>query len=125
MNRFEDAIHNARRNEGELTSERFNELWLETQHAMFKDSVTLTDNYGFWWSYIPHFIHTPGYVYAYAFGELLVLALYARYQEVGDDFPDVYLNMLARRFRVATHNCTAPRRRLDRSRLLEQGSSDA
>jgi oligoendopeptidase F len=55
----------------------------------------MTDNYGMWWSYIPHFIHTPGYVYAYAFGELLVLALYARYQEVGAQFPQAYLDMLS------------------------------
>ena len=94
MNRFEDAIHTARRIEGELTTERLNELWLETQRAMFLDSVTMTEDYGLWWSYIPHFIHTPGYVYAYAFGELLVLALYARYQEVGAEFPEAYLNML-------------------------------
>ncbi len=94
MNRFEDAIHSARRSEGELTSERFGELWMETQRAMFGPSVTLTDNYSTWWSYIPHFIHTPGYVYAYTFGELLVLALYARYQQVGRVFSDLYLNML-------------------------------
>lgn len=95
MNRFEDSIHNARRTEGELTTERFNELWLETQRAMFQNSVTMTDNYGLWWSYVPHFIQVPGYVYAYSFGNLLVLALYARYQEVGAGFADAYLNMLA------------------------------
>jgi oligoendopeptidase F len=94
MNRFEHAMHTARRDEGELTSERFGELWLQTQHAMFGDSVTLTDDYGLWWSYIPHFIGAPGYVYAYAFGELLVLALYARYQQVGADFAPAYLEML-------------------------------
>ena len=94
MNRFEDAIHNARRTEGELPTERFNEMWLETQKAMFQNSVTITENYGLWWSYIPHFVHVPGYVYAYAFGELLVLALYARYQEMGDGFADKYLEML-------------------------------
>jgi len=94
MNRFEEAIHTARRNEGELTSTWLSQLWLETQRAMFGDSVTMTDDYGIWWSYISHFIHTPGYVYAYAFGELMVLALYARYQEVGADFPEAYLNML-------------------------------
>jgi cytochrome c-type biogenesis protein CcmF len=59
------------------------------------DSVTLTEDYGAWWSYIPHFVHTPGYVYAYSFGELLVLALYARYQEVGASFADSYVEMLA------------------------------
>ncbi|MBN1428639.1 MAG: M3 family oligoendopeptidase [Anaerolineae bacterium] len=95
MNRFEHAIHNARREEGELTAERFSEAWLETQRAMFGDSVTLTNNYSLWWSYIPHFVSTPGYVYAYAFGNLLVLALYARYQEMGADFAPVYLDMLA------------------------------
>ena len=95
MNRFEDAIHGARRTEGELTTERFNELWMETQRAMFVNSVSLTDDYGLWWSYIPHFINSPGYVYAYAFGELLVLSLYARYQQVGVEFPDKYLEMLS------------------------------
>jgi len=95
LNRFEEAIHTARRKEGELTTGRFNQLWLETQRAMFGDSVTMTEDYGIWWSYIPHFIHTPGYVYAYAFGELLVLALYARYEEDGSSFADAYLDMLA------------------------------
>jgi oligoendopeptidase F len=95
MNRFENAIHTARRNEGELTTERFNELWLEVQRAMFTDSVIMTDNYGLWWSYIPHMVHTPGYVYGYTFGNLLVLALYARYQEVGESFAGKYLDMLA------------------------------
>ncbi|GAB4457854.1 MAG: M3 family oligoendopeptidase [Anaerolineae bacterium] len=94
MNRFEDAIHNARRREGELTTDQFCDLWLETQRAMFSDSVTLTDDYGIWWSYIPHFIDVPGYVYAYAFGELLVLALYARYQQAGAGFADGYIEVL-------------------------------
>jgi oligoendopeptidase F len=95
MNRFEDVIHDNRRSEGELPTERFTELWLATQRAMFGDSVTITEDYGVWWSYIPHFIRTPGYVYAYSFGNLLVLALYARFREVGGDFPDRYLAMLS------------------------------
>ncbi len=94
MNRFEDAAHRARA-DGELTTESFSEMWLSTQRAMFADSVTLSADYGIWWSYIPHFIHTPGYVYAYAFGDLLVRALYARYQEAGEGFADLYLQMLA------------------------------
>ena len=94
MNRFEDRIHTARRTEGELAPERYGELWRETQTAMFRGSVTLGDPYTHWWSYIPHFVHTPGYVYAYAFGELLVLALYARYQEEGPGFADKYLGLL-------------------------------
>jgi oligoendopeptidase F len=95
MNRFEDAIHGVRRSEGELTTERFNELWMQTQRAMFMDSVSLTDDYGLWWSYVPHFVNSPGYVYAYAFGQLLVLSLYARYQQVGAEFADKYLDMLS------------------------------
>jgi oligoendopeptidase F len=94
MNRFEHAMHTARRAEGELTTERLSELWLATQRPMFGDSVTLTEDYGLWWSYVPHFLSTPGYVYAYAFGELLVLALYARYQQESDGFADRYLAML-------------------------------
>ena len=95
MNRFEDKMHNARRSEGELTSERLSELWLETQRAMFGDSVTITEEYGLWWSYVPHFLHTPGYVYAYSFGELLVLALYRLYQDEDEAFVPKYLELLA------------------------------
>ncbi|PSQ84906.1 MAG: oligoendopeptidase F, partial [Bacteroidetes bacterium QS_1_65_9] len=95
LNRFENKIHTARREEGELTSERFAEAWMETQRAMFAGSVTLEDHYRRWWSYIPHFLHTPGYVYAYAFGELLVLALYAEYERTGDSFSERYLDLLA------------------------------
>ena len=94
MNRFEQAVHTERREKGELAPERFGQLWLETQRAMFRDSVTLTEDYGLWWSYVSHFMHTPGYVYAYAFGELLVLALYARYRKAGPSFADRYLAML-------------------------------
>ncbi len=95
MNRFEHAAHTARRTEGELTADQFSELWLASQRAMFSDSVTMTEDYGVWWSYVPHFIHVPGYVYAYAFGNLLVLALYARYQQASADFAEAYLEMLA------------------------------
>ena len=95
MNRFEDSLHTARRTEGELPTERINEIWLTTQRNMFGDSVTLTDNYAWWWSYIGHFIHTPGYVYAYAFGELLVLALFNVYRKRGADFVPQYLEVLA------------------------------
>ncbi len=94
MNRFEHAIHTERRERGELSADRFADLWIQTQKKMFEGSVTLGDHYRYWWSYIPHFIHTPGYVYAYAFGELLVLALYARYLDNPQDFPDRYLALL-------------------------------
>ncbi len=95
MNRFENEIHNMRRREGELSPEDFSAVWLKTQREMFGDSVVLTDDYGFWWSYIGHFIHAPGYVYAYAFGELLVLSLYALYEEGFPGFVDRYLELLA------------------------------
>jgi len=95
MNRFEDSLHTARRTEGELPTERINEIWLTTQRAMFGDSVNLGDNYAWWWSYVGHFVHTPGYVYAYAFGELLVLALFNVYRKRGADFVPQYLEVLA------------------------------
>jgi oligoendopeptidase F len=95
MNRFENRIHNARREQGELSKQQFSEMWRETQVALYGDSVTLTEEYNIWWSYIPHFLHTPGYVYAYAFGELLVLALYEAYQEAGDGFAEKYIEMLS------------------------------
>ena len=94
MNRFEKAMHEGRRSRGELSSEELSAFWMATQEPMFGDSLTLREDYRLWWSYIPHFLSTPGYVYAYAFGELLVLALYARYQEEGQDFVKPYLNLL-------------------------------
>jgi len=95
MNRFEHGMHTARREEGELSTERLSEIWMETQAAMYGDSVNLRDNYGIWWSYVPHFLHTPGYVYAYAFGELLVLALFNLYKERGAEFIPQYIEVLA------------------------------
>lgn len=95
LNRFEHAAHTARREEGELSTARLNELWVQTQTQSFNGQVTTTDNYRFWWSYISHFIHTPGYVYAYAFGELLVLALYEIYKEDDDSFKDRYIALLS------------------------------
>lgn len=95
MNRFEDALHTARRAEGELPTERINELWMQSQQAMFGASVQMTENYGRWWSYVPHFLHTPGYVYAYSFGELLVLALFNLYRERGAAFVPQFIEVLA------------------------------
>ena len=94
MNRFEDAIHTRRREKGELTTEQFSSLWRDVQEELYGDSVTLTKSYDLWWCYIPHFLHTPGYVYAYAFGELLVLALYEEYRRSENGFADKYLEML-------------------------------
>lgn len=94
MNRFEDAVHNARRTRGELDADFISSAWHDTQSAMFGGSVRLLDHYRIWWSYIPHFVHSPGYVYAYAFGELLVLALYEQYLRQGDAFVPKYIEFL-------------------------------
>ncbi len=95
LNRFEDAIHTYRRNEGMLSSDTFNELWLSTQRPMYGDAVTLTDDYRHWWAHISHFVHTPGYVYAYAFGELLVLTLYQLYKDGAiERFSERYISLL-------------------------------
>ena len=94
LNRFEHAIHTARRDEGELPVERIAELWAAEQSRMFGDSVEVTDGYRSWWSYIPHFIGVPGYVYAYAFGYLFSLAIYRRYLDEGDSLVEPYLDLL-------------------------------
>jgi oligoendopeptidase F len=95
MNRFEDLVHTARRTEGELSIERFGELWTDSQEEMLGDSVEITDGYRSWWSYIPHFIASPGYVYAYAYGQLLALSVYERYEQRGPEFVPQYLELLA------------------------------
>jgi oligoendopeptidase F len=95
MNRFEDLVHIARRTEGELSVERFGELWSESQAELLGDSVEITEGYRSWWSYIPHFIGSPGYVYAYAYGQLLALSVYDRYEQRGAEFVPQYLELLA------------------------------
>jgi oligoendopeptidase F len=95
LTRFEEKLHHARRNDGELTAERINELWVDANKPMFGNSVELTDDYGWWWMYIPHFIHSPFYCYAYSFGELLVLALYQKYVKEGDAFVPRYIELLS------------------------------
>jgi oligoendopeptidase F len=78
-----------------LSVDRFGETWVETQAELFGDSVEITDGYGIWWSYVPHFINSPGYVYAYAYGQLLALSAYSRYLQEGDSFVPRYLELLA------------------------------
>jgi oligoendopeptidase F len=95
MNRFEDLVHTARREEGELSVARFGELWFDSQDELLGDSVEITDGYRSWWSYIPHFIGSPGYVYAYAYGQLLALSVYERYEQRGVEFVPQYLQLLA------------------------------
>jgi oligoendopeptidase F len=93
MNRFEHAVHTERRGQGELAPERIGELWLEVQDELFADSVS-TAGYAPWWSYIPHFTGSPGYVYAYAYGYLFSLAIYRPYVQEGDAMVEPYLELL-------------------------------
>jgi oligoendopeptidase F len=95
LTRFEEALHKARREEGELTAERVNALWLAANRPMHGDAVRLTDGYSWWWLYIGHFVRSPFYCYAYAFGELLVLALVQKYKEEGPSFVPKYLELLS------------------------------
>lgn len=95
MNGFEASVHNARRSEGELSIDRLGELWIQSQTEMLGSSVELEEDYRIWWSYIPHFIHVPGYVYAYAFGFLLAVSVYRLYEERGESFVPSYLEMLS------------------------------
>jgi oligoendopeptidase F len=95
MNRFEELVHTGRRTQGELSVQQLGDLWKESQTELLGDSVEITDGYRSWWSYIPHFINTPGYVYAYAYGQLLALSVYERYEQRGPDFVPQYLDLLA------------------------------
>jgi oligoendopeptidase F len=93
LNRFEDAVHTTRRGEGEISADRFSELWMQTQSDLLGDSVDL-DGYDTWWSYVPHFVVSPGYVYAYAYGYLFSLAIFRRYEREGDAIVEPYLDLL-------------------------------
>jgi oligoendopeptidase F len=95
MNQFEALVHTERREQGELSVERFGELWFETQTELLGDAVEISDNYRSWWSYVPHFINSPGYVYAYAYGQLLAMSVYERYLQEGSGFEQRYLELLA------------------------------
>ena len=93
LTRFEQTAHAARR-ERKLSSPDLCDYWLQANHALYGDAVEMLELYRWGWSYIPHFIHTPFYCYAYVFGELLVLSLYRMYQEEGRAFVPRYLELL-------------------------------
>lgn len=95
MHNFEQLVHTHRRNIGELKVSDFSKYWLDTQRDMFGSSVNVSQGYGNWWSYVPHFISTSGYVYAYAYGQLLALSVYAQYQKHGDSIVPAYEEMLS------------------------------
>ncbi len=90
---FERRVHLARR-DGELTSDRLGEIWLSVQHESLGDAVECGPGYDVFWTYIPHFIHAPFYVYAYAFGDCMVNSLYSVYQNAEAGFQDKYFDML-------------------------------
>ena len=90
---FERKVHTERRN-GELTSDRIGELWLEVQAESLGPAIAIQPGYEAFWTYIPHFIHSPFYVYAYAFGDCLVNSLYAVYQNAESGFQEKYFDML-------------------------------
>jgi len=108
LTRFEQQLHKARAEQGELTTAQINTLWLEANKPMFGGVVQLSDDYGWWWLYIGHFIHSPFYCYAYAFGELLVLALVQKYKQDGAGFVPKYLEMLSKGGSVAPPELLAP-----------------
>jgi oligoendopeptidase F len=91
---FERKVHTERR-EGELTPERLCEFWMEVQDASLGPAIELMPGYETFWAYIPHFVHSPFYVYAYAFGDCLVNSLYAVYEHSAEGFAERYLTMLA------------------------------
>ena len=95
MNQFEDRIHTDRREHGELALDRIGDLWAQSQEELLGDAVEVTDGYRSWWSYVHHFVSVPGYVYAYAYGQLLALAVYGRYQEEGESFVPAYIDLLS------------------------------
>jgi len=94
MTDFEDKLHHTTAKEGELSTERISQLWIEANLPMHGKSVELTEEYRVWWMYIPHFIHTPFYCYAYSFAQLLVLALYKKYLEDPKEFAPKFVEML-------------------------------
>ncbi|OKO69184.1 M3 family oligoendopeptidase [Bradyrhizobium sp. NAS96.2] len=91
---FERAVHTERKN-GELTAERIAQLWLSVQGESLGPAIEIKPGYETFWMYIPHFIHSPFYVYAYAFGDCLVNSLYAVYEHASEGFAERYLDMLA------------------------------
>jgi len=90
---FERKVHTERR-QGELTAERIGEIWMSVQGESLGPAIVFHPGYETYWSYIPHFIHSPFYVYAYAFGDCLVNSLYAVYEEAADGFQQKYFAML-------------------------------
>ena len=95
MNDFEHRVHTHRREVGELSLSDLEDAWAGSQAAMLGDSVEITEGYRSWWSYVGHFVRAPGYVYAYAYGQLLALSIYRQYEVRGEEFAPLLVEMLA------------------------------
>ena len=120
LTRFEQGAFKARE-EARLTPEQLGDIWIEANGRYYGDAVQMTDGYRWGWSYIPHFIHSRFYCYAYVFGELLVLALFRMYQEEGASFIPRFVTCWTRRQRHAGGPAGPVRRRPERRRLLAEG----
>ena len=91
--KFERGVH-SKRASGELTEQEISEIWMDTQKESLGSAIKFGDNYKYFWAYIPHFIHSPFYVYAYAFGDCLVNSLYKKYEDGEDNFKEKYYKLL-------------------------------
>ena len=122
MHCFETRLHDERK-KGEVLPERIGEIWMETQVESLGSVLAFDDSYKVFWAYIPHFIHVPFYVYAYAFGDCLVNSLYAVYEDASDGFAEKYLDLLRAGGSKRHKELLAPfRPERFRSGLLESGS---
>jgi oligoendopeptidase F len=90
---FERKVHTARR-KGELRTDELNQIWMDVSVESLGPAIKLNEGYSIFWTYIPHFIHSPFYVYAYAFGDCLVNSLYAQYEKASDGFAERYFDLL-------------------------------
>ena len=91
--KFERGVH-FQRSKGELTEDEICSIWMNTQKESLGSAISFSDNYKYFWAYIPHFIHSPFYVYAYAFGDCLVNSLYKKYEDGYKDFFEKYYKLL-------------------------------
>ena len=118
---FERKVHTERKN-GELTSDQLGEIWLEVQSESLGPAIRLREGYETFWTYIPHFIHSPFYVYAYAFGDCLVNSLYAVYQNAERGFQEKYFEMLKAGGTKHHSELLAPSASMPPIRLLADGA---
>ncbi len=109
--------------EGELLTEEICDIWMDIQKESLGPAIRFEDEYKYFWTYIPHFIHSPFYVYAYAFGDCLVNSLYAVYENASEGFADRYLDMLRAGGTLAPQGAVGTvRARRIRSGLLAEGA---